>query len=137
MEKKQTALDWYIEQNFNNIVQRETQQISQDEYVIAYNNLLNQAKQIEKEQEAEIFKEAQICAVKHDGVYFKYESIEDYYKSKEVEVESPDNSKSQEYQHALTWVNALKYAIEKMKGLDNSESEDAFRKYYNETYGGV
>ena len=50
MEKKQTALDWYIEQNFNNIVQRETQQISQDEYVIAYNNLLNQAKAMEKEQ---------------------------------------------------------------------------------------
>jgi len=50
MEKKQTALDWYIEQNFNNIVQRETQQISQNEYVIAYNNLLNQAKQMEKEQ---------------------------------------------------------------------------------------
>jgi hypothetical protein len=50
MKKKQTALDWYIEQNFNNIVQRETQQISQDEYVIAYNNLLNQAKQMEKEQ---------------------------------------------------------------------------------------
>jgi hypothetical protein len=49
MEKKQTALDWYIEQNFNNIVQRETQQISQDEYVIAYNNLLQQAKQMEKE----------------------------------------------------------------------------------------
>jgi hypothetical protein len=50
MEKKQTALDWYIEQNFNNIVQRETQQISQDEYVIAYNNLLNQAKQMHKEE---------------------------------------------------------------------------------------
>ena len=50
MEKKQTALDWYIEQNFNNIVQRETQQISQDEYVIAYNNLLKQAKQMEKGQ---------------------------------------------------------------------------------------
>jgi hypothetical protein len=91
---------------------------------------------MEKEQEADIFKEAQICAVKHDGVYFKYESIEDYYKSKEVEVESSDNSKGQEYQHALTWVNALKYAIEKMKGLDNSESEDAFKKYYNEKFGG-
>jgi hypothetical protein len=50
MEKKQTALDWYIEQNFNNIVQFESHQISQDEYVIAYNNLLNQAKAMEKEQ---------------------------------------------------------------------------------------
>ena len=97
---------------------------------------IQQAKQMEKEQEVEIFKEAQICAVKHDGVYFKYESIEDYYKSKEVEVESSDNSKGQEYQHALTWVNTLKYAIEKMKGLDNSESEDAFKKYYNEKFGG-
>jgi len=48
--KKQTAVEWYIEQNFNNIVQRETQQISQDEYVIAYNNLLNQAKQMHKEE---------------------------------------------------------------------------------------
>jgi hypothetical protein len=53
--KKQTALDWYIEQNFNNIVQRETQQISQDEYVISYNNLLNQAKQMEKEQIEEAY----------------------------------------------------------------------------------
>lgn len=55
MEKKQTALDWYIEQNFNNIVQRETQQISQDEYVIAYNNLYAQAKQMEKEQIEEAY----------------------------------------------------------------------------------
>jgi hypothetical protein len=98
--------------------------------------LFEQAKQMEKAQEAEIFKEAQVCAVKHDGVYFTYESIEDYYKSKEIEVESSDNSKGQEYQHALTWVNALKYAIEKMKGLNNSESEDAFKKYYNEKFGG-
>jgi len=123
MEKKQTAVEW-LEWQIN-------LGLSERGLISA----IKQAKQMEKEQEAEIFKEAQICAVKHDGVYFKYESIEDYYKSKEVEVESLDNSKSQEYQHALTWVNALKYAIEKMKGLDNSESEDAFKNYYNETYG--
>ena len=123
MEKKQTAVEW-LESQIN-------LGLSERGLISAF----KEAKQMEKEQEAEIFKEAQICAVKHDGVYFKYESIEDYYKSKEVEVESSDNSKGQEYQHALTWVNALKYAIEKMKGLDNSESEDAFRKYYNETYG--
>jgi hypothetical protein len=124
MEKKQTAVEW-LEWQIN-------LGLSERGLISA----IKQAKQMEKEQEAEIFKEAQICAVKHDGVYFKYESIEDYYKSKEVEVESSDNSKGQEYQHALTWVNALKYAIEKMKGLDNSESEDAFKNYYNETYGG-
>jgi hypothetical protein len=129
--KKQTAVDWYE----NRLIELDIDFGGHKNYWIERKKILNQAKQMEKEQEAEIFKEAQICAVKHDGVYFKYESIEDYYKSKEVEVESSDNSKGQEYQHALTWVNALKYAIEKMKGLDNSESEDAFRKYYNETYG--
>jgi hypothetical protein len=129
MEKKQTAVEWFYEQL------EDLLELYASEWT-GVDKAFDQAKQMEKEQEAEIFKEAQICAVKHDGVYFKYESIEDYYKSKEVEVESSDNSKSQEYQHALTWVNALKYAIEKMKGLDNSESEDAFRKYYNETYVG-
>jgi hypothetical protein len=78
MEKKQTALDWYIEQNFNNIVQRETQQISQDEYVIAYNNLLNQAKQMEKEQHEETWFSSR---VEDMGDEFKVEqkSFEDYY----------------------------------------------------------
>ena len=128
MEKKQTAVEFYRTE-FSALLSMKESKFQTE------NEIFERAKQMEKEQEAEIFKEAQICAVKHDGVYFKYESIEDYYKSKEVEVESSDNSKGQEYQHALTWVNALKYAIEKMKGLDNSESEDAFRKYYNETYG--
>jgi succinylglutamate desuccinylase len=77
MEKKQTALDWYIEQNFNNIVQRETQQISQDEYVIAYNNLLNQAKAMEKEQMIEFATDT------HNLNYYKNKSFrketEDYY----------------------------------------------------------
>jgi|694.fasta_scaffold04184_36 hypothetical protein len=130
--KKQTAVDWYE----NRLIELDIDFGGHKNYWIERKKIRDQAKQMEKEQEADIFKEAQICAVKHDGVYFKYESIEDYYKSKEVEVESSDNSKGQEYQHALTWVNALKYAIEKMKGLDNSESEDAFKKYYNEKFGG-
>ena len=130
--KKQTAVDWYE----NRLIELDIDFGGHKNYWIERKKIRDQAKQVEKEQEADIFKEAQICAVKHDGVYFKYESIEDYYKSKEVEVESSDNSKGQEYQHALTWVNALKYAIEKMKGLDNSESEDAFKKYYNEKFGG-
>ena len=130
--KKQTAVDWYE----NRLIELDIDFGGHKNYWIERKKIRDQAQQMEKEQEADIFKEAQICAVKHDGVYFKYESIEDYYKSKEVEVESSDNSKGQEYQHALTWVNALKYAIEKMKGLDNSESEDAFKKYYNEKFGG-
>ena len=39
-------------------------------------------------------------------------------------------------QHEVTWIAALDYAIEKMKGLNNAESIDAFKKHYNETFGG-
>ena len=69
-----------------------------------------------------------------DGVY-----IEDYYKSKETELESLPceiESLSNIKQHEFTWIAALDYAIEKMKGLNNAESIDAFKKHYNETFGG-
>ena len=98
-----------------------------------------QAKSMHKEECAEVFKAAQECAVKHDGVYFKYNSIEDYYKSKETELESLPcelESLSNIKQHEVTWIAALDYAIEKMKGLNNAESIDAFKQYYNQTYGG-
>jgi hypothetical protein len=35
-----------------------------------------------------------------------------------------------------TWIAALDYGIEKLKGLNDLESKDAFEQYYNETYGG-
>jgi hypothetical protein len=54
MEKKQTAVEWLEYRYKHNI------NLMEGDFV--------QAKQMEKEQEAEIFKEAQICAVKHDGV---------------------------------------------------------------------
>jgi hypothetical protein len=103
------------------------------------NDLLEEHKAMHKEECAEVFKEAQECAVKHDGVYFKYNSIEDYYKSKETELESLPcelESLSNIKQHEVTWIAALDYAIEKMKGLNNAESIDAFKKHYNETFGG-
>jgi hypothetical protein len=67
MQKKQSAVELL------------EQQLKERYSLMNSEPLFEQAKQMEKEQEAEIFKEAQICAVKHDGVYFKYESIEDYY----------------------------------------------------------
>ena len=74
MEKKQTALDLYIQQNFNNIVQRETQQISQDEYVIAYNNLLNQAKKMEKEQIIDAYEQGDKYKLNFSGEQFYNET---------------------------------------------------------------
>ncbi len=139
MEKKQNSLEWYIEETFKLSVKFERQEIPQDEYTLGYSNLLQQAKAMHKEECAEVFKEAQECAVKHDGVYFKYNSIEDYYKSKETELESLPcelESLSNIKQHEVTWIAALDYAIEKMKGLNNAESIDAFKKHYNETFGG-
>jgi hypothetical protein len=101
--------------------------------------VIRDAEAMHKEECAEVFKAAQECAVKHDGVYFKYKCIEDYYKSKETELESLPcelESLSNIKQHEVTWIAALDYAIEKMKGLNNAESIDAFKKHYNKTFGG-
>jgi hypothetical protein len=35
-----------------------------------------------------------------------------------------------------TWIAALDFGIEKMKGLNTLESKDAFEKFYKTTYGG-
>jgi hypothetical protein len=35
-----------------------------------------------------------------------------------------------------TWIAALDYAIELLKGLNNLKSKDAFDQFYNETFGG-
>ena len=134
MEKKQSSIDYLIEQ-----LEGENNRIAMVVGVKKYNSIIQQAKAMHKEECAEVFKEAQECAVKHDGVYFKYNSIEDYYKSKETELESLPcelESLSNIKQHEVTWIAALDYAIEKMKGLNNAESIDAFKKHYNETFGG-
>ena len=44
--------------------------------------------------------------------------------------------KNKEQQHETTWIAALDYGIEKMKGLNDLESKDAFEQYYEQTYGG-
>lgn len=132
MEKKQSSIEWLgLELNiiFHDLTPELWEQVEVK---------FQQAKAMHKEECAEVFKEAQECAVKHDGVYFKYNSIEDYYKSKETELESLPcelESLSNIKQHEVTWIAALDYAIEKMKGLNNAESIDAFKKHYNETFG--
>jgi hypothetical protein len=44
--------------------------------------------------------------------------------------------KNKEQQHETTWIAALDYGIEKMKGLNDLESKDAFENYYELTKGG-
>jgi len=44
--------------------------------------------------------------------------------------------KNKEQQHETTWIAALDYGIEKLKGLNDLESKDAFEQYYEQTYGG-
>ncbi len=43
--------------------------------------------------------------------------------------------KYKEQQHETTWIAALDYGIEKMKGLNDLESKDAFEQYYEQTFG--
>ena len=134
MEKKQSSIEWL--ENEIDFILKTYSYNSQDFHL---NKAFEQAKAMRKEECTEIFKEAQECAVKQDGVYFKYNSIEDYYNSKETELESLPceiESLSNIKQHEVTWIAALDYAIEKMKGLNNAESIDAFKKHYNETFGG-
>jgi hypothetical protein len=135
MEKKQSSVEWYE----NRLIQLDIDFGGHKNYWIERKKIRDQAKEMHKEECAEVFKEAQECAVKHDGVYFKYNCLEDYYKSKETELESLPcelESLSNIKQHEVTWIAALDYAIEKMKGLNNAESIDAFKKHYNETFGG-
>jgi len=50
MEKKQSSLEWYIDETFKLSVKFERQEISQDEYTLGYSNLLQQAKEMHKEE---------------------------------------------------------------------------------------
>lgn len=61
----QTAVEWLLEHLEPNILWTDKAE-----------KIAEQAKQMEKEQMGKIFKQAQECAVKADGVYFKYESFE-------------------------------------------------------------
>lgn len=51
MEKKQSSVEWFIEETFNLSVKFERQEISQDEYTLGYSNLLQQAKAMHKEEQ--------------------------------------------------------------------------------------
>jgi hypothetical protein len=63
---KQTAIDWLVEQLDNTCIFSK----------YGFLEIIEEAKAMEKEQMGKIFKQAQKCAVKADGVYFKYESFE-------------------------------------------------------------
>lgn len=68
---KQTAVE-YLQQHFQTLINNDKKGL--------YKLLFEQALEMEKEQIEKTFKQAQECAVKADGVYFKYESFEQYYK---------------------------------------------------------
>ena len=93
--------------------------------------------------------------IKQTGVEYLVEqlfpkalSVEQHYhieKAKEMEKKqrikdklelSASLVKNKEQQHETTWIAALDYGIEKMKGLTDLESKDAFEQYYEQTYGG-
>jgi hypothetical protein len=105
--KQQTAVEW-LEQAF--YLYAESTGINNNKWLIDeedLDKLIEQAKEMEKKQ-----------------------SIKD-----KLEL-SASLVKNKEQQHETTWIAALDYGIEKMKGLNDLESKDAFEQYYNETYGG-
>ena len=51
-------------------------------------------------------------------------------------LEAIDREEMEKKRLAETWIAALEYGITNLKGFNNLTSEEAFEKYYNETYGG-
>ena len=79
MEKKQSSVEWYANASHELIVKKDNGEITQREFLTMHHNLFYESQKMHKEEGAKVFKKSQECAVKHDGVYFKYESFEDCY----------------------------------------------------------
>jgi hypothetical protein len=79
MENKPSSVEWYANASHELIVKKDSGEITYMEFRNMQRNLLYEVKAMHKEEGAKVFKKAQECAVKHDGVYFKYESFEDCY----------------------------------------------------------
>lgn len=77
--KKQTAVEWYANGSHQLIVKKNNGEITNTDFLIMHHNLFYEAQKMEKEQMENVFKEAQECAVKADGVYFKHESFDKLY----------------------------------------------------------
>ena len=104
---KQSSVEWFAERTFNLIELMKSRYVNQEEFLDGMLKLRDQAKEMENKQRIKDKLELSASLVKN-----------------------------KEQQHETTWVAALDYGIEKMKGLNNLESKDAFDNYYNETFGG-
>ena len=74
--KKQTAVEWLQEQLQKGV---DFNPLDKNSYLNNVEKIFNQANAMFEEQVEKTFKQAQECSVKADGVYFKYESFEQYY----------------------------------------------------------
>jgi hypothetical protein len=101
------AVEWLAKSYVDLLTKLNNEEISLKEFEIQYIELLEQAKEMEKEIRIKDKLELSASLVKN-----------------------------KEQQHETTWIAALDYGIEKLKGLNDLESKDAFDQYYNETYGG-
>jgi hypothetical protein len=80
-----------------------------------------------------LYTEEQVLEIisKYNKAYFKTSKQ----KLDEMNI-TPIELPSDKQQHEQTWIAALFYGIEKMKGLNDLESKDAFENYYELTKGG-
>ena len=68
--KQQTALEWFANESWQLKVQLENQEISVDEYAVAYVRLLYKAKEMEKERMKDAW---------DDGLFGKTDNFQQYY----------------------------------------------------------
>jgi len=105
MTNNKLAVEWLAKSYVDLLTKLNNEEISLKEFEIQYIELLEQAKEMEKEIRIKDKLELSASLVKN-----------------------------KEQQHETTWIAALDYGIEKLKGLNDLESKDAFEQYYKETY---
>ena len=77
---QQTAVDWYAKEHHRLLIQLESKELSLGEYVVKHQDILKQAKQMEREQIKEAFDYGDYCIDLPDGGWEqKYKSAEQYY----------------------------------------------------------
>jgi hypothetical protein len=72
----ESALDFFRRGESILRIELQDNEITLGEYAVKHSMLYQKAKEMDKEQREKIFKQAQECSVKADGVYFKYEFFE-------------------------------------------------------------
>jgi len=76
---KQLAVEWYSQQHLKLLIKLENKELSIGEYAVQHQEILNQAKEMEKQQSQETFKQSRQAKIFEKDMPPVWESWEQYY----------------------------------------------------------